>query len=303
MNRELAESQARLEQMQESDRRRAAARLEREGLGALDDYHRKLLGLPTREREAREQAEANRAQATRRKEIAERLRPNGIVFRSEFIEKLCEHAIDLVVKHGITNVYLQHDGGGAAYQESRSISVPPVTNESSYATVLHEIGHLVDPEADSRQHRNVVRKNERLSSDGEIGAWFFAAKNALTWTREMHDDMYYALGVYYKDLATEDELERIKSFVQWSGLRIADRPLTWDQLQRQCGNLTKTTSIAPAVAVDASPSVYKGGWKAGPYAAGDVVVMAGSIWRARVATTALPAINDEWVLVARNEVR
>lgn len=230
------ESAARLEKMHDDDRERARQRM-RADPEALTDYERRLLGREYRDfvrrRDADRQAaqEAAQSAARYRDTVTRSLRPAGIQFRNDLLPRLNQHAIDLAVRHGLT-VQRSTNSGGWAVQETRTISVPPVVSEETYAVALHEIGHVVSPDADSRQYRNFVEGDALHSLDGELGAWRWAYKHAMVWTLEMQERLYRSLVANPAfRAATDDERWRMGALLTSACLRIEGPTWTFVQLE------------------------------------------------------------------------
>lgn len=207
--------------------------------------------------EHRRRAREAEAAALKQKRLAtiQKLRPAGIVFRTPHLAQLNAHAIALCEAHDVA-VELQYDGGGAAHYGTRSVSVPPVTNEDSYAVVLHELGHLLSIEADSRQHRHVISTREGMPSGGgmvaplgEAGAWRWAVAHAKTWTRAMHDHLANSLGHNYVASYAVNDTERalLADVVRESAFKIADKPITFAQLDAVCRSIEGPLSHAAHV--------------------------------------------------------
>ena len=168
--------------------------------------------------------------------IVAALRPKNIVFRSSHLRDLNEHAIELATRLRIQVTARQFAGGGCAHHGTRAIECPPVTNESSYAVFLHEVGHLESPQGDSRQYRHsvsdVAGRPGLIAIGGECGAWRWAMRAAKMWTREMHGAMSDAMR-FYASYADADEKDEIVSLLSDSAIRIADKPITFAQLDEQ----------------------------------------------------------------------
>jgi hypothetical protein len=62
---------------------------------------------------------------------------------------------------------------------------------------LHEVGHIVDPDADSSQYlytlEHVGGRMSQLAAGGELGAWKWAVEHALIWTAAMQDRLEASL--------------------------------------------------------------------------------------------------------------
>ncbi len=331
---ELAASQERLEAMLENDRERAATRLAVHGLSSLSDYERNVLlkwdpRLVAARQQQRSREKAAEELADRRRWATAVLRPNEIVFRSILLQQLNEHAIELVVKHAI-NVRRNHDTGGRAFSETRTIHVPPVTNEDTYTTLLHECGHVLSTDADSQQFRYVVAKvnghDSMVSPDGEIGACSWAAANAITWTRGMQDHIFGTL-LFYSKFATSDERERMVTFVQSAAMKVKGLPWTFGELAEKCallrGEAPALPAAMPATAeritgdpevlrlkarlehLEARPTVgvnYCGVYRDGSvYSVGDLATRNGALWLATASTKGAPGTAGAggWKLIVK----
>lgn len=241
----LRESEQFLEEMQERGRVRARQRL-KSAPETLSEYDRQLLGPEVPVPQVTSSAEPREA-ASRRKCVADVLTPRGIVFRNLHNEQLNAHAITLALEHHIAVVRCHYDEARAE-QEARRAHVPAVTNDQTYAVFLHEVGHVVSPEADSRQYRHAVEKIDDsarqalLSPLGEIGAWRFAVTHALTWSAEMQAEMYRCLSSYVPT-ATDDERWAMRCFVTEAALKIKDKPWTFGELAENCDRLYRQKAI------------------------------------------------------------
>lgn len=92
------------------------------------------------------------------------------------IEAICE-------ANRITIQYADMDE--RAYIDDRGIRIRPVRGELSYASALHEIGHIL------------ARWKTRPVLVNETGAWLWAEKNAITWTEPMRRLAARCLASYY----------------------------------------------------------------------------------------------------------
>ena len=135
------------------------------------------------------------------------LTPRGIVFRNALLARLNAHAIELCLQHRITAVR-SADTGARAHQEARRIVTPAVTNEENYAVTLHELGHILSPDGDSRQYSHVIKDDTMIAVGGELGAWRWAVEHALVWTKPMWDRMYASL-LSYRRRATPAEADEM----------------------------------------------------------------------------------------------
>jgi hypothetical protein len=95
------------------------------------------------------------------------------------VEAMHRHVVDLCeandiwlhwLRHGDWNAYAIREADGGADE----IMVPVIKSSISYATALHEIGHILGRHQSSRN-----------SMTRERWAWQWARKNALEWTPSM----------------------------------------------------------------------------------------------------------------------
>jgi hypothetical protein len=86
-----------------------------------------------------------------------------------------DHIAALVKQHSLTVLEIRHPRDGSAYFDQCEIAIAPIKSAISYATALHEIGHLI-VERQKLSRRFMVQ---------EFAAWDWARKNALTWTPTM----------------------------------------------------------------------------------------------------------------------
>jgi hypothetical protein len=94
------------------------------------------------------------------------------------------HIASLCREHGIRLECEEGEDGRASMKYSR-IRIPPPLTSVAYGVALHEIGHIVGP----------MRSGRKLEQ--ETGAWLWAKKSAVEWTRDMERDMRICLGTYF----------------------------------------------------------------------------------------------------------
>jgi len=82
-----------------------------------------------------------------------------------------EHIDSLIAQHGIT-VDWRPGTSARAWRKTRRVRIEPIAGASTYATALHEIGHVVGPNGGRRL-------------DKEAQAWRWAEANAVEWTDGM----------------------------------------------------------------------------------------------------------------------
>ena len=204
-------------------------------------HHRGFYSGTTAAQEvARARREAEFKQTCAQQRIIAAVRPRDIEFRSIHLDSLNRHVIALAIQHGVNVVARQVGGGGCAHAATRTIEIPPVTDETSYAVALHEFGHLLSPDGDSRQYRHVISGNSLIAIGGEIGAWRWALKHAQVWTRGMQDELYRCLLAYAGAAADDDERFDISSCVTQAALKIADKPWTFKKLNEACASIRRT---------------------------------------------------------------
>jgi hypothetical protein len=85
-----------------------------------------------------------------------------------------EHVIALIKRHDIYANWVGRPDRAQAVHEFEEIWIAPIYSEISYATALHEIGHILGRYQTS--HSMLVR---------ERWAWQWARRNALMWTQTM----------------------------------------------------------------------------------------------------------------------
>jgi hypothetical protein len=98
------------------------------------------------------------------------------------IEELCnQHEIDIEFTR-------RSRRGLQAYAAGpfQLICIPPIRSAVSYATALHEIGHILGP----LQWAGVLKREE--------GAWRWAERNALIWTDAMERDRQRCMAWYHE---------------------------------------------------------------------------------------------------------
>lgn len=99
------------------------------------------------------------------------------------IEAICE-ANRIAVEYA--------DMAPQAVLQDRSIRIRPIKGDVTYAAAMHEIGHIIG------------RWKYRATLVEETGAWLWAEKNALTWSRAMKTFASQCLTNYYNYRNTSD---------------------------------------------------------------------------------------------------
>lgn len=95
-----------------------------------------------------------------------------------------EHIETLILEYGIT-VDWRDKTRAMSWRKERKIRISFVKGPASYATALHEIGHVVGPQ-----------RGRRI--DEEAQAWRWAEQNALEWTEPMIKTAARAVASYLK---------------------------------------------------------------------------------------------------------
>jgi hypothetical protein len=120
------------------------------------------------------------------------------------MDVLRAHVRELELKHtDITFNWGGYKGRhyGVANQYTGTISLPfeGLRSADDYATVMHELGHLLGPWQTSRGKRHGGAPHGRMVE--ECGAWLWAKENAVAWTPAMERSMNRALQVNASEAA------------------------------------------------------------------------------------------------------
>ena len=101
------------------------------------------------------------------------------------VGEMVAHVTTLCESHGVDMRCCQRSTQSFALREFAEITIAPVKSAISYATALHEIGHILGPNQGSSC--SLVR---------ERGAWKWAEQNALIWTPRMQRHLDLSLQWY-----------------------------------------------------------------------------------------------------------
>jgi hypothetical protein len=113
-----------------------------------------------------------------------------------------EHVLDLLQRHEIVFTWCRRPTEAWGARDLWEVSIAAIKSEISYATALHEIGHILGKHQASQN--SLVR---------ERWAWHWAQANALAWTARMEADRVRSL-----DLArTNQHRKTLTQFVVESG--------------------------------------------------------------------------------------
>jgi hypothetical protein len=138
-------------------------------------------------------AERKRLLERRPVEVVPELTPEDMTFETPMVRALHEHACSLAREHKIRVQRRARGENNWGSKQSRTICCSPITDEASYGTFMHELGHVLDAEASSRRHPAFNRDGYRWSPKMEIAAWRYAIQHAATWTHAMQVDMFRSL--------------------------------------------------------------------------------------------------------------
>jgi hypothetical protein len=109
------------------------------------------------------------------------------------VEQMRQHVLDLCATSDIVLNWCNRPSQAVAFRELEEISIPPIKSALSYATALHEIGHIKG----QHQRSQSVMVRERW-------AWEWARSNALIWTPAMQRSAEKSLAWYLPRAAKLD---------------------------------------------------------------------------------------------------
>jgi hypothetical protein len=249
--------------------------------------------LAERQQRVAEQRAAQQAAVT------DRLVARNIHYRTPAHKRMAEHAVELALTHGVV-IERARIHEMAAVTARRCIKTPPVTNVQTYVACLHELGHVVDPEADGRQQRYLDAPEQRIAPRAEVAAWRFAVRTAYTWSSEMHDEAVRCLSSYAGHATTAERVEMI-AFVKESAAAVREGTVTAASVLLVSDAIGRGEAFTPeavTVATEARAVRHRGAWDpTGHYVTGDAVVDGGQIWVVKSASFAIgrPGTTDYWV--------
>jgi hypothetical protein len=90
------------------------------------------------------------------------------------LKTMHQHVTDICNDQEIIYTWCRHPYQAWSRSDLEEVSIPPIKSSASYATALHEIGHILG----RHQKSNVLMVRERW-------AWQWARHNALVWTPDM----------------------------------------------------------------------------------------------------------------------
>ena len=99
------------------------------------------------------------------------------------VQNMHQHVLGLCCGHDIALSWCRRPTQAWASRDLDEIQIAPIKSAISYATALHELGHIFGRYQLSK--RSIVR---------ERGAWEWAKRNALVWTPAMDRHAKISLG-------------------------------------------------------------------------------------------------------------
>jgi hypothetical protein len=107
----------------------------------------------------------------------------GEARRTVTVQDMRQHVLNLCARREEISIeWCRRSSQAWAVRDLNLIHIPPIRSVVTYATALHEIGHI------RGQHQNSLHSIAR-----ERWAWRWAKANALLWTPRMEQDMRWAL--------------------------------------------------------------------------------------------------------------
>lgn len=103
--------------------------------------------------------------------------------RAEHLQPMVQQVIDLCAQHQIVCHECRRPSQAWASKQGSEVCIPPIKSAVSYATALHEIGHILGRYQESS--KSLVR---------EVWAWKWAKSNALFWTSTMEQHAGSSMG-------------------------------------------------------------------------------------------------------------
>lgn len=100
------------------------------------------------------------------------------------VEEMRQHIAEVCRHHDVVVNYIRR--GGYAVRQMEEIWIPAVKSTISYATALHELGHVLGGRY-QRSRKVMVRERD---------AWRWARSNALIWTPAMERSANKSLAWY-----------------------------------------------------------------------------------------------------------
>jgi hypothetical protein len=145
-------------------------------------------------------------------------------------ERLAQHARDLAQAFSINLIedpaLPPHRATAEMKDVRRLVTCHPVIDETTYAVVLHELGHHLSPNghlpsSEKRLMDGIVRF-ARLEIVEEEAAWAWAQHNALLWTPLMGYVMDLAMGSYHRGLEQAEQIDHMASVMGIDIMKVLD---------------------------------------------------------------------------------
>lgn len=124
-------------------------------------------------------------------------------------DAMLQHVLQLAKAFDIDVILdprLPHDAAGAGEHpktKRRFIMIAGVTDETTYAVALHELGHCVSPtgiiRTQKERDKEFTLRTIKLRIEEEIAAWQWAKRNALEWTPVMIRVRTMTFGTYRRE--------------------------------------------------------------------------------------------------------
>lgn len=120
---------------------------------------------------------------------------------------LAKNAIDVAIAFRVNLVFddgqAPHDAGAlhlrVGEKQLHLVACKPITDETSYAVALHELGHCIAPNGSLPTEHEQARTPERhlaIQMVEEEAAWEWAEHHALEWTDLMESVRQWSIGTY-----------------------------------------------------------------------------------------------------------
>lgn len=112
--------------------------------------------------------------------------------------QLCTHALELAGAFNVVLIFVpdceRHLACATLAYGRRVVAARGIDDETSYAVVLHELGHVLSPWGLLRTIK--TKGNKNLMLEEERAAWDWARHYALEWTAAMASVERWAMGTY-----------------------------------------------------------------------------------------------------------
>jgi hypothetical protein len=137
------------------------------------------------------------------------------------IDRYRQHLFQLAHRHHLCLTEAAQHARDEAFADVQNtmVQIFPVTDDTSYAVALHEMGHIVAKDGHggwrATKHTTVgetiamleVAAYDRLTE--ECAAWAWAEAQAVEWTAGMAQTRRYSEGTYHKGLVEAKQIARM----------------------------------------------------------------------------------------------